>query len=129
MWGKSGNPKFVVIGASAGVGRATALAFARRGAHVALLAREPEALEEVAAQVRHFGMRALPVPLDVSDADAVDAAAGRAESRAWSNRHMGQQRHADSIRAGIEPDAGRVRARNPGHLSRLRLEPPGVAPT
>lgn len=93
MWGKSGNPKFVVIGASAGVGRATALAFARRGAHVALLAREPEALEEVAAQVRHFGMRALPVPLDVSDADAVDAAAGRAEAELgpidiWVNNAM-----------------------------------------
>lgn len=94
MWGKSGNPKVVVItGASAGVGRATALAFARRGAHVALLAREPEALEEVAAQVRHFGMQALPVPLDVSDADAVDAAAGRAEAELgpidiWVNNAM-----------------------------------------
>lgn len=94
MWRKSGNPEVVVItGASAGVGRACALAFARRGAHVALLAREPEALEEVAAQAREFGVRALPIALDISDADAVEAAAARAEAElgpldVWVNNAM-----------------------------------------
>jgi NAD(P)-dependent dehydrogenase (short-subunit alcohol dehydrogenase family) len=64
----------VVTGASSGIGRATALALADRGAHVALLARRADALEEVAAQC---GPRALVLPVDVTDADAVDAAARR----------------------------------------------------
>lgn len=94
MWHKAGKPEVVVVtGASAGVGRATALAFARRGAHVALLARDAQALEEVAAQVRQLGVRALPIALDVSDADAVEAAAGRAEAKlgpldVWVNNAM-----------------------------------------
>jgi short-subunit dehydrogenase len=78
---KLSKPKVVVItGASAGVGRATALAFAQCGADVALLARDAHALEETAAQVRQFGVRALPIALDVSHADSVEAAADRAEA-------------------------------------------------
>jgi NAD(P)-dependent dehydrogenase (short-subunit alcohol dehydrogenase family) len=69
----------VITGASAGVGRATARAFAKRGASIALLARDTEALRICAAEVAAAGGRALPLPTDVSDADAVDAAAERAE--------------------------------------------------
>lgn len=67
----------VITGASAGVGRATALEFARRGWDVALLARGEERLEAAAAEVRSYGMRALPIPVDVADPEAVFAAAER----------------------------------------------------
>ncbi|WP_310725352.1 SDR family NAD(P)-dependent oxidoreductase, partial [Burkholderia multivorans] len=66
-----------ITGASAGVGRATAHAFARLGANVALLARDPRALEDAAAEVRAYGVQALPIAVDVSDAAALDAAAAR----------------------------------------------------
>ncbi len=65
----------VVTGASSGVGRAIARAFAAAGANVALIARNGEALENAAAEIRDLGRDALPLPLDVADAAAVDAAA------------------------------------------------------
>jgi NAD(P)-dependent dehydrogenase (short-subunit alcohol dehydrogenase family) len=67
----------VVTGASAGVGRAIVREYAQQGAKVALLARTAEALEAAAAEVRSAGSEALVLPLDVSDADAVFAAAER----------------------------------------------------
>jgi short-subunit dehydrogenase len=70
----------VVTGASAGVGRATAVAFAERGFDVALLARGEAGLAATAAQIEAVGRRALPVPSDVSVFDQVDAAASRAEA-------------------------------------------------
>jgi len=69
----------VVTGASAGVGRAVARAFGARGASVALLARGAKGLEGAAHEVREAGGRALPLVVDVADADAVDAAAERVE--------------------------------------------------
>lgn len=68
----------VITGASGGVGAATAVRLARRGAAVVLAARRPEALAEVAARCREVGGRALAVPTDVTDAAAVEALAGRA---------------------------------------------------
>jgi NAD(P)-dependent dehydrogenase (short-subunit alcohol dehydrogenase family) len=65
----------VITGASAGVGRATALRFARAGAHLALIARDREALDVVRGEVEGLGGTAMVVPLDVADADAVFAAA------------------------------------------------------
>jgi NAD(P)-dependent dehydrogenase (short-subunit alcohol dehydrogenase family) len=65
----------VITGASAGVGRATALRFARAGADLALIARDRAALEEVRDEVERLGGTATVMPLDVADADAVFAAA------------------------------------------------------
>ncbi|ADJ29409.1 SDR family oxidoreductase [Nitrosococcus watsonii] len=74
------SPKVVVItGASAGVGRATAQAFARNGASIGLLARGREGLEGVRREVESQGGKALILPTDVADADQVEAAAAAVE--------------------------------------------------
>ena len=69
----------VVTGSSAGVGRATAQAFAKRGDTVALLARGEDGLAGAAAEVESFGGRALSIVTDVADPDQVEAAAARVE--------------------------------------------------
>jgi NAD(P)-dependent dehydrogenase (short-subunit alcohol dehydrogenase family) len=69
----------VVTGASGGIGRAAAVAFARRGDRVALLARGEKGLAAAADDVRAAGGTPLVLPVDVADAAAVDAAADRVE--------------------------------------------------
>lgn len=68
-------PVVVITGASAGVGRATVRRFARSGAHIGLLARGLDGLEAARAEVEQAGGKALVLPTDVSDAEAVEAAA------------------------------------------------------
>jgi NADP-dependent 3-hydroxy acid dehydrogenase YdfG len=62
----------VVTGASSGIGRATALALAKRGAHVSLAARTESALQELADEIRLLDREALVVPTDVTDQEQVD---------------------------------------------------------
>ncbi len=83
----------VVTGAGAGVGRAVVDEFAKNGYDVALLSRDPDRLEKAAEEIRRFGVRALPIPTDVADADAVEHAATRTEQElgpidAWVNVAM-----------------------------------------
>ena len=83
----------VVTGASAGVGRAVARAFAERGADLALIARGRAGLEAARQEAEAAGSRVLVVPLDVADADAVEAAAARIEAGlgpidVWVNNAM-----------------------------------------
>jgi NAD(P)-dependent dehydrogenase (short-subunit alcohol dehydrogenase family) len=74
------DPKRVLLtGASSGVGLAAARAFADAGCDVALLARHPGGLDVAAKVVRGRGRRAVVLPCDVSDQDAVDAAVAEAE--------------------------------------------------
>jgi NAD(P)-dependent dehydrogenase (short-subunit alcohol dehydrogenase family) len=83
----------VVTGASAGVGRATARAFAERGFDVALMARGRAGLDAAAEEVERTGTRALAIPTDVSLFEQVDAAASRVEAElgpieVWVNDAM-----------------------------------------
>jgi short-subunit dehydrogenase len=86
-------PVVAVTGASAGVGRATVRAFAQRGASIALMARGRDGLEAAAKDVEAEGGRALILPLDVAEADAVEAAAAATEAElgaidVWVNNAM-----------------------------------------
>jgi NAD(P)-dependent dehydrogenase (short-subunit alcohol dehydrogenase family) len=65
----------VVTGASAGVGRATVRAFARRGASIGLIARGRDGLDAACAEIESLGGKALSVAADVANAEQVEAAA------------------------------------------------------
>jgi NAD(P)-dependent dehydrogenase (short-subunit alcohol dehydrogenase family) len=83
----------LITGASAGVGRALARVYGRRGANVALLARGEAGLAGAATDVEAVGGRALALPADVADADQVEAAAERTEAQlgpvdVWINNAM-----------------------------------------
>ncbi len=87
-------PRVIVItGASAGVGRATARAFAARGARIGLIARNAEALEAARKEVESRGGQAVVAIADVADADAVERAAQAIETAlgpidVWVNNAM-----------------------------------------
>jgi NAD(P)-dependent dehydrogenase (short-subunit alcohol dehydrogenase family) len=74
-----GGRVVVVTGASSGVGRATARAFADAGADLALLARGRDGLETAAKEVETSGRRAAVFPTDVADPDQVEASASEIE--------------------------------------------------
>jgi NAD(P)-dependent dehydrogenase (short-subunit alcohol dehydrogenase family) len=83
----------VITGASAGVGRATARAFARRGARIGLIARGRAGLEGAKREVDELGGEGVVLPVDVVDAGAVEAAAVQIESHfgpidVWVNNAM-----------------------------------------
>jgi Short-chain dehydrogenases of various substrate specificities len=83
----------VITGAGAGVGRATAQAFAREGCDIGLIGRDRERLETAAAELRTLGVRACVAPADMADADAVDHAADTIEAELgpidiWVNNAM-----------------------------------------
>jgi NAD(P)-dependent dehydrogenase (short-subunit alcohol dehydrogenase family) len=88
------RPEVVVVtGASAGVGRATVRAFARRGAHIGLLARGEDGLEGARRDVESLGGKALVLPTDVADHQQVETAAQRVEDEfgpidIWINNAM-----------------------------------------
>ena len=70
----------VITGASAGLGRAIAREFARHGAHLGLIARGRDGLEGARREVEQMGGRALALPCDVADPQALDRAATRVEA-------------------------------------------------
>lgn len=94
-----------ITGASSGIGHALAVELGRRGASLGLLARRIDALQRVAADVEEAGGRAVALPADVKDAEAVRAAADQLRE---------QFGHIDVLVAnagiGATTDAARLRA-------------------
>ena len=83
----------VITGASAGVGRALAREYARRGAAIGLIARGQDGLDGACRDVRELGGTPLALPLDVADDDAVERAATTVEAELgpidiWINNAM-----------------------------------------
>lgn len=83
----------VITGASGGVGRVTAWEFAKQGAKIALLARSQEQLDATVKEVEQYGGTAIGIITDVANAEAVEAAANRAEAElgpidVWVNNAM-----------------------------------------
>ncbi len=88
-----GSQVVVVTGASAGVGRATVRAFAEQGARLGLVARGQDGLEAARKEVAAAGSRAVVLPTDVADAEAVERAAQAVEEElgpidVWVNNAM-----------------------------------------
>jgi NADP-dependent 3-hydroxy acid dehydrogenase YdfG len=126
----------VITGASAGLGRAITQRFADEGASIGLIARGVERLKSAQRDVEVRGGKALMLPLDVADADAVEGAAERVERElgpidVWINNAMTSvfspvdQMRADEYRRVTEVNylgfvhgtlaaLGRMRARNRG---------------
>ena len=130
-------PRVVVVtGASAGVGRAAVRAFAAGGSDLGLIARGDEGLDATAKEVEAAGSRALPISVDVTDAEGMAAAAARVESDlgpidVWVNNAMTsvfspiEQTHHEEIRRvtdvtylgvvhGTQAALGRMRRRDQG---------------
>ena len=63
----------IITGASSGIGKATALAFAKAGIHVALVSRSQEKLEAIASAAREVGVEAKAYPLDLANIEEVKA--------------------------------------------------------
>ncbi len=83
----------VITGASAGVGRATTQALARRGARIGLIARGIDGLEGARRDVEALGGEAIILPCDVADAEGIEAAAAKVEETfgpidLWINNAM-----------------------------------------
>lgn len=87
------QPTAVICGATAGVGRATAILFARNGYRVALIARGTAGLADTEAELHALGSTTLAIAADVADAEAIDRAADRIETElgpieVWVNAAM-----------------------------------------
>ncbi len=93
MKAKHQSQVVVITGASAGVGRATARLFAKRGAHLALVARGRDGLEGTRREVEALGGKALVFVADVADAAALERVAAETEAAlgpidVWINNAM-----------------------------------------
>lgn len=87
------NKVVVVTGASAGIGRAICMEFAKKGAHLALISRNEKRLASLQNDLQQYGIKTITFPLDVADATAIGNAAAGIESRLgaidiWINNAM-----------------------------------------
>ncbi len=99
MSGRFADKVALVTGASSGIGRATALAFAREGARVVLASRTPGPGEQLAAQIAADGGEALFVPTDVTQRDQVEALVAAAVAR-WGRLDCAFNNAGGGVRRG-----------------------------
>lgn len=90
---KKSGQVVVVTGASAGVGRATALLFAKNGAKIGLIARDIDRLEKLKQEIINMGSQAIAIPMDVTNSDDMFRAADEVEEKLgpidiWINNAM-----------------------------------------
>jgi short-subunit dehydrogenase len=111
--------KVLLTGAAGGIGSRLALELARRGAHLALLDHNAEALEAVAAGVREAGGQALPLPLDLLDPMQRQAVLERAQGALGGIDLLINNAGLMSFRPFAEESPERLQA-----LLRLNLETP-----
>jgi len=99
------NKVVLVTGASSGIGCGLATELARRGAAVGLLARRAEVLRKIVEEIEAAGGRALALPADVTDANAVKQAAGELSTKfgpidvLFANAGVGISAHAADLNA------------------------------
>jgi 3-oxoacyl-[acyl-carrier protein] reductase len=67
------------LGAGRGIGKATAIAFAQTGAHIALLSRTKAELEKAAAECEKFGVKTVVLPADMTNEEEVNAAVAKVQ--------------------------------------------------
>jgi NAD(P)-dependent dehydrogenase (short-subunit alcohol dehydrogenase family) len=127
--GDAEHPVVVVTGGTAGIGRAVVRDFAARGYDVAVLARGTDGLDAAVTDVEQAGRRAIAMPTDVADAEAVDAAARAVEAElgpisVWVNNAFTGRRRGGHASAAL--DVGRcVHHRNrPREPDRTRADGP-----
>ena len=121
------NPLVVVItGASSGIGRATAHAFARRGASVVLAARRVEMLHEVERECAEFGGTALVVPTATTPRPR-SATAGPPDGVTWPGHSacsLPRRSPARFTYIPVEPEDGPGTDRGAGPVSSARWTRP-----
>lgn len=91
----------IVTGASDGIGRATALALARQGAHIVLAGRRQNILEQVASEIHRLNRKTLVVSTDVTDQAQVDKLVGTAIEQ-WGRIDILISNAGEYIRAPVE---------------------------
>ncbi len=122
------TPEVVMVtGASGGVGRAIAHAFARRGAAVGLLARGEEGLEGCRAEVESLGGHALVLPSRRLARRRGRVRRRRARGAVRPHRRLGQRRHGHRLRPVRGDHRRGVHARHAGDLPRRRVRDHGGA--
>ncbi len=91
----------IVTGASSGIGRATALALAHRGAHIALASRRTALLEQAAAQIEALGRQAAIIPTDVSQQEQVECLVESVVNR-WGRVDILVSNAGEYVRASVD---------------------------
>jgi NADP-dependent 3-hydroxy acid dehydrogenase YdfG len=91
----------IVTGASSGIGRATALALAHRGAHIALASRRTALLEQAAAQIEALGRQAAIIPTDVSQQEQVEGLVERVVKR-WGKVDILVSNAGEYVRSPVD---------------------------